>query len=925
MPKSKPCFSVPIKDTVQITDTNIKGIFDEAVKDPKVRVKGKKVEIDYAYDDFMLLYRTLKSLLDTGPRQSWHERYATKAYKEEMEGQLDQARDHFRDFDYDKAPVKDPNIPPTANGKDATKHVLASNGGMVMANEHGDQHTKDLLVQAMDSDDVGLIFVEEFKVSLQPVIEDYLTGTDDKFPPVLQTVIDDFKRAKGVDFGPLLQKAREKKAKIYGIDGADAHYLENSDPRHHEDRCASMNQISEKVMREAVKANPGKKFVALCGAAHANTHEGGLPGLAQIMGVPTVSVSPTGKMTFEAEDPSVRTMPSKEEQAFADQYALEVAAEYKDYKSKNDTENFDMMELVAEATHLAKKLKADGKLNSPKDVAKLLKDSEVTNKKQAYIQRTADRKATRENLKKHIDGGRKDDMVELLKKFKKDDPYGFANEHEMTGTTLLHHAADQGQVDCIEELVSQFKMDLEVRDVGPGEVGSTPLHRAAKAGKAAAVQKLLIKGADPDARTKKENLTALHLAAETDPASVRSLLAGGAQVDLKDEKGQTPLHRAAAAGLSDSAGALMVRGADVDVKDADGNTPAHLAAQKGSDGVLTALTKALANFDIANKQGKKPLHIAAERGNTAACDALVTGGAPIDGLDTQGNSALHLAINAGKGATGSGLLAKGASAALKNTKGDAPLHLAAAQGLNGLVSELIDTHGQDPKATDSDGKTAMQLAMGAQQGKGQAIVDNLLDRAGQKPLMTALIQRFSTDAKQEHAKTKAPTDPDLNDKELTEVATLLAGKLIEGGKLTAVGDLDTVAGTTEYKNEITEVIKRTKARAKTFGTAKDALQNNNAANLKKLLTEDPGLKYYVDPADDKNLLHWAARLRRRAASMPWWNPAWTSTRWTRTATLRSTIAASIAVTTRSKNRPTPCRPSCETTPTSMPRTPRARP
>ena len=74
-----------------------------------------------------------------------------------------------------------------------------------------------------------------------------------------------------------------------------------------------------------------------------------------------------------------------------------------------------------------------------------------------------------------------------------------------------------------------------------------------------------------------------------DKAAVEALLAKGAEVNAKDNIGFTPLHIAAYWGKRDIAELLLDMGADVNAKNNDGKTPRHIAASMAKEDVAELL------------------------------------------------------------------------------------------------------------------------------------------------------------------------------------------------------------------------------------------------------------------------------------------------------------------------------------------------
>jgi len=316
------------------------------------------------------------------------------------------------------------------------------------------------------------------------------------------------------------------------------------------------------------------------------------------------------------------------------------------------------------------------------------------------------------------------------------------------GATLLHVAAQQGNLTAVKFLVSQganvnaktnqgftplflavsFNKNTEVAEflisVGSDVKDGFTMHTLIAEGKVEAVRFLVSKGADVNAKIH-EDATSLHMASlkgSTELAKV--FVSAGADVNAKDNSGFTPLHVAAFSGHTELAKFLVFNGADIHAKATNGKTPSDLATQAGKADMFLYLTKAfLDKIDHDNTKHKlrklglsNPVFTAAEQAEINKflvefkCDVnTVDVGAAYD----KGLTILHVAAHQENILVVKFLVSKGAHVNAKDSSGFPPLLYALVNNKITEVAEFLVSVGADVK----DGVTMRALVA---QGKNEA-------------------------------------------------------------------------------------------------------------------------------------------------------------------------------------------------------------
>jgi ankyrin repeat protein len=146
------------------------------------------------------------------------------------------------------------------------------------------------------------------------------------------------------------------------------------------------------------------------------------------------------------------------------------------------------------------------------------------------------------------------------------------------------------------------------------EDAERPIHRAARAGSADDLARLIEAGADPGSRDA-DGWAPLHWAAGLygDEARTRVLLDAGADANVATDGGFTPLMAAAQADDPARVRMLLAAGADPNPVDKFGRSALHIAAWRAGEDVIGLLLHAGADPDVQNRSQQTPVEIAEAR------------------------------------------------------------------------------------------------------------------------------------------------------------------------------------------------------------------------------------------------------------------------------------------------------------------------
>ena len=240
------------------------------------------------------------------------------------------------------------------------------------------------------------------------------------------------------------------------------------------------------------------------------------------------------------------------------------------------------------------------------------------------------------------------------------------NAPQVDGTTALHWAA---RVDDLE--TADLLLRAGARVAAANREGVTPMRLAAMNGSVQMIRRLLIAGADPNAKLTQFGDTALMMAARTGKAdSITSLLESGARINDKESwGGTTALMWAVAERHPAAVKVLIAAGADVNARSSfvpaangrgfEGRTPvsseADRAVEEFASGLLT------------------PLMFAAREGDVESARLLLEAGADVNAIAGDGKDALGLAIFNGNYEMASFLIDRRSGVNQADTQGFTPL------------------------------------------------------------------------------------------------------------------------------------------------------------------------------------------------------------------------------------------------------------
>lgn len=295
------------------------------------------------------------------------------------------------------------------------------------------------------------------------------------------------------------------------------------------------------------------------------------------------------------------------------------------------------------------------------------------------------------------------------------------------GTTALMKAASCGH----RSLVCLF-MDISA-DATKHNWYGTVLHAAAEAGEVGCIHELLDRGVNVNIKDDHGRAPLICAAVSGHTGAVRALLERGANVNFIYRGKGTPLSVAVRHAASPRIiKMLLENGADPNIPSANGSSPLHMAARNSNDDTEVArdLLEYGADVDAPGKKGRTPLQIAAAANNTTHLQLFLDRGASIDAQSDDGATALCTAARLCNVDAVRHLLEKEANFGIANELDITPLDYVEHYQDTALVQLLLDA-GAKKKAYRKDESTAALFDMSddyhedeeAERGRSRADVD----------------------------------------------------------------------------------------------------------------------------------------------------------------------------------------------------------
>lgn len=242
--------------------------------------------------------------------------------------------------------------------------------------------------------------------------------------------------------------------------------------------------------------------------------------------------------------------------------------------------------------------------------------------------------------------------------------------------------------------------------------------------------------------------TALHYAAEWELSNaIEVLIAKGAEKEAKNANGETPIFSACKTDNPEIIALLVRKGCKFNVRDNLGSTPLHVAVRWGNTNSAAQLIKLDCDINAQNVSGKSPLAEAALGGKPEIAKLLLEKGANANTSDTAGRTVLMDAVRARNINTIAMLLSYSANPQIQDLNGRNAYHEAAATADINVINTIRNAGG-NPLSRDKTGSTPFSLCLDQDKSIIKAVLGTdttISDSDGNTPLHIVVENNKSSD------------------------------------------------------------------------------------------------------------------------------------------------------------------------------------
>lgn len=238
-------------------------------------------------------------------------------------------------------------------------------------------------------------------------------------------------------------------------------------------------------------------------------------------------------------------------------------------------------------------------------------------------------------------------------------------------------------------------------------IGNTALHYASEWGYSDAVETLITKGANKEAKNANGETPVFSACKNNKPQIVELLSKKGAKINVRDNLGSTPLHVAVRWGNADVAITLINHGIDIDAQNVSGKTPLSEAVLGGKPEIAKILLSKGANPNTSDTNGRTILMDAVKAKNTQTIAMLLSYKANPQAQDLNGRNSYHEAALTADVEVIKLIRNAGGNPLSRDKNGNTPFSLCLDQK-DQVIKAIL---GNDKTISDSDGNTPLHIVV----------------------------------------------------------------------------------------------------------------------------------------------------------------------------------------------------------------------